>query len=452
MVGLSAGLGPAARYRRWLAVLRGQARLVVGTRSAVFAPVADLGLLAIWDDGDDTYAEPRAPYPHAREVAMLRAHQTGAAFVAAGFARTAEIQAAVDSGWAHDLIADRSVLRKAAPRISAPGDSDIALERDPIARAVRIPAAAFAAARAALKEGAAVLVQVPRRGYVPALACGKCRTPARCRRCNGPLAVPEAGAGAVAHSPACRWCGVSETAYRCPVCAARALRAVVIGAARTAEELGRAFPGVPIRGSSAGSMLDTVEPGPQVVVATVGAEPVVRGGYGVALLLDGWALLGRADLRATEDALRRWLNAAALVRAHGQVVVMAEPALPTVQALVRWDPVGHARSEVDARAEVGFPPAVRLAAVDGSSEAVAELLAAATLPAGVEVLGPVPLPPGARAPFSGDSDAEVERILLRIDRRGGAALARALVAAQAVRSTHRSDAPLRVQIDPVDIG
>lgn len=451
-VGLSAGLGPAARYRRWLAVLRGQARLVVGTRSAVFAPVADLGLLAIWDDGDDTYAEPRAPYPHAREVAMLRAHETGAAYVAAGFARTAETQAAVDSGWAHDLIADRAVLRKAAPRISAPGDSDIALERDPIARAVRIPGAAFAAARAALKEGAAVLVQVPRRGYVPALACGKCRTPARCRRCNGPLALPEGGSGGVAHSPACRWCGISETAYRCPVCAARALRAVVIGAARTAEELGRAFPGVPIRGSSAGAMLDTVEPGPQVVVATVGAEPVVRGGYGVALLLDGWALLGRADLRAAEDALRRWLNAAALVRAHGQVLVMAEPALPTVQALVRWDPVGHARSEVAARAEVGFPPAVRLAAVDGASEAIAELLGATTLPAGVEVLGPVPLPPGARTPFSGDSTAEVERVLLRVDRRGGAALSRALIAAQAVRSTHRSDAPLRVQIDPVDIG
>ncbi|MGV9612555.1 primosomal protein N' [Nocardia xishanensis] len=452
-VGLTAGLGPAARYRRWLAVLRGSARVVVGTRSAVFAPATNLGLIAIWDDGDDTYAEPRAPYPHAREVSMLRVHETGAAFVAAGFARTAEIQAVVDSGWAHDLVADRSVLRKAAPRISAPGDSDIALERDPVARAVRIPAVAFAAARAALKEGAAVLVQVPRRGYVPALACAKCRTPARCRHCNGPLALPEGtGDRAEAHSPSCRWCGITETAFRCPACASRALRAVVIGAARTAEELGRAFPGVPIRGSGGGTVLDTVEPGPQVIVSTVGAEPVVRGGYGVALLLDGWALLSRADLRAAEDALRRWMSAAALVRPHGQVVVMAEPSLPTVQALVRWDPLGHARAEVDARAEVGFPPAVRLAAVDGATDAIDELLSAADLPADVEVLGPVPLPATARKPFAGDSPAEVERMLLRVPRRSGAALSRALTAAQAVRSTHRSDAPLRVQIDPIDIG
>ncbi|MFF5032486.1 primosomal protein N' [Nocardia salmonicida] len=451
-VGLSAGLGPAARYRRWLAVLRGQARIVVGTRAAVFAPARDLGLIAIWDDGDDTYAEPRSPYPHAREVAMLRAHETGAAFVAAGFARTAEIQAVVESGWARDLLAERQVLREVTPRISAPGDSDFALERDALARSVRMPGVAFAAARSAIKENVAVLVQVPRRGYVPSLACAKCRTPARCRHCNGPLALPQSANGEAA-SPNCKWCGITEAAFRCQACGARALRATVIGAARTAEELGRAFAGVPIRTSGGGEVLDTVEPGAQVVVATVGAEPLVQGGYGVALLLDGWALLGRADLRASEDTLRRWMGAAALVRPRGQVIVMAEPSLPTVQALVRWDPVNHAAAELEARAEVGFPPAVRLAAVDGTTASIAELLDATTLPDGTEVLGPVPLPPTARKPFSGaDSPAEVERMLLRVPRSGGAPLARALTAAQAVRSSHRSDAPLRVQIDPVDIG
>ncbi len=451
-VGLSAGLGPAARYRRWLAVLRGQARIVVGTRAAVFAPARDLGLIAMWDDGDDTYAEPRSPYPHAREVAMLRAHETGAAFVAAGFARTAEIQAVVESGWARDLLAERHVLREVTPRISAPGDSDFALERDALARSVRMPGVAFAAARSAIKENVAVLVQVPRRGYVPSLACAKCRTPARCRHCNGPLALPHSTNGEAA-SPQCKWCGITEAAFRCQACGARALRATVIGAGRTAEELGRAFSGVPIRTSGGGEVLDTVEPGAQVVVATVGAEPLVPGGYGVALLLDGWALLGRADLRASEDTLRRWMSAAALVRPRGQVIVMAEPGLSTVQALVRWDPVNHAAAELEARAEVGFPPAVRLAAVDGTTESIAELLDAATLPDGTEILGPVPLPPTARKPFSGgDSPAEVERMLLRVARSDGAPLARALTAAQAVRSTHRSDAPLRVQIDPVDIG
>ncbi|MFI1912581.1 primosomal protein N' [Nocardia sp. NPDC020380] len=465
-VGLAAGLGPSARYRRWLAALRGTARVVVGTRSAVFTPVQDLGLIAIWDDGDDTFAEPRSPYPHAREVAMLRAHETGAAFVAGGFARTAEVQAIVESGWAHDLLADRAELRRAMPRITAPGDSDAALERDPIAKAIRIPAVAFMEARKALAAGGPVLVQVPRRGYIPALSCAKCRTPARCRHCNGPLALPDNGSaraggrvghsgGGVgeAHSPACRWCGITEAAFRCGTCGSRALRAVVIGAARTAEELGRAFPGVPVRGSGGSAILDTVPAGPQVVVSTIGAEPPVPGGYSVAMLLDGWALLGRADLRAAEDALRRWMSAAALVRPDGRVIVMADQGIPTVQALLRWDPVWHARIELDGRTEVSFPPAVRLAAIDGTTASIAELLAEAKLPGEVEVLGPVPLPPGARKPFSsGDSPAEVERMILRVDRSHGAGLSRALAAAQAVRSTHKSDDPLRVQIDPIDIG
>lgn len=460
-VGLSAGLGPAARYRRWLAVLRGTARVVVGTRSAVFAPATDLGLIAIWDDGDDTYAEPRAPYPHAREVAMLRSHDTGAAFVAAGFARTAEVQAVVESGWVHDLLADRASVRAASPRIGAPGDSDAALDRDPIARAVRIPAEAFAAARRALAAGEAVLVQVPRRGYVPALACTKCRTPARCRRCVGPLSLPEGPAdpsAQVAHSPVCRWCGRTEAAFRCPACGGRVLRAVVIGAGRTAEELGRAFPGVPIRGSSGASMLDTVEPGAQVVVATVGAEPLLDGGYGVGLLLDGWALLGRADLRAAEDTLRRWLGAAALVKAGGRVLVMADPAVPAVQALLRWDPAGHAAAELAQRAEVGFPPAARMAAIDGTPDAIAELLAVTDLPAEAEVLGPVPLPPAARKPSGSRAEddrgsaVEVERVLLRVPRSHGGVLTRALTAAQAVRSSQRTEATARIQIDPLDIG
>lgn len=487
-VGLAAGLGPSARYRRWLAALRGTASIVVGTRAAVFTPMQDLGLIAIWDDGDGTYAEPRSPYPHAREVAMLRAHETGAAFVAGGFARTAEVQAIVESGWAHDLLADRGVLRQVMPHISAPGDSDAALERDPIARAIRIPGVAFLAARKALAAGQPVLVQVPRRGYIPALACAKCRTPARCRHCNGPLALPDTtssdasranaaegsaqaarqpfvdrgvamgvsvprGGAEMAHSPACRWCGITEAAFRCGACGSRALRAVVIGAVRTAEELGRAFPGVPVRGSGGAAVLDSVPEGPQVVVSTIGAEPVVPGGYAVALLLDGWALLGRADLRAAEDALRRWMSAAALVRTGGQVLVMADPAISTVQALLRWDPVGHAQFELDERTQVRFPPSVRLAAVDGTTDSIAELLTEAKLPDMVEVLGPVPLPPGARKPFSsGDNPPEVERMILRVDRAAGAALARALSAALAVRSTHKSDAPLRVQIDPVDIG
>ncbi|ETA96606.1 primosome assembly protein PriA, partial [Mycobacterium avium 10-5581] len=206
VVALSAGLGPAARYRRWLAALRGSARVVIGTRSAVFAPLSDLGLVMVWADADDSLAEPRAPYPHAREVAMLRAHQARCAALIGGYARTAEAQALVRSGWAHDIVAARPVVRARTPRVIALDDTGYADERDPAARTARIPSVALRAARSALQDGAPVLVQVPRRGYVPSLACARCRTIARCRHCTGPLSLAESpgegGGGLV-----CRWCG-----------------------------------------------------------------------------------------------------------------------------------------------------------------------------------------------------------------------------------------------------
>ncbi|MBJ7338584.1 primosomal protein N' [Mycolicibacterium sp.] len=450
VVALSAGLGPSQRYRRWLSVLRGHARFVIGTRSAVFAPVADLGLVMVWDDGDDTLAEPRAPYPHAREVAMLRSHQLRCGALIAGYARTAEAQALVTNKWAHDLVATRPVVRARTPRVVALDDSGYAQERDAASHSARLPSMALDAARAALRSDHPVLVQVPRRGYVPALACGKCRTIARCRHCTGPMSLPDRGGGAV-----CRWCGRTDPALRCVRCGSDAVRAVVVGARRTAEELGRAFPGTTVITSGGDSVLSEVPPGPALVVATPGAEPVAPGGYGALLLLDGWALLGRQDLRASEDALRRWMGAAALVRHRGDggvVAVVAESAIPTVQALIRWDPVAHAESELNARIEVGLPPAVHMAAVDGDPTAVTALLAAAHLPGDADILGPVELPPGARRPPGLEREAQVSRMLVRVPRQTGLGLASALRRATGVFSARHDQPPVRVQIDPLHIG
>ncbi|MGQ0775407.1 MAG: primosomal protein N' [Pseudonocardiales bacterium] len=439
VVTLAAELGPTQRYRRWLAVRRGAVRIVVGTRAAAYAPVADLGLMVLWDDGDDLHVEQRAPYPHVRLVLGQRAVLEGAALLVAGHARTAETQLSVDTERAHEIVAPRHVVRAAAPHVTAIGEDDTQLARDPAARMARLPSVAFEAARAALGRDRPVLVQVPRRGYVPALACGRCRAPARCRRCAGPLALPGDAEGPLA----CRWCGVTEAGYRCSACGARRLRAVVVGAGRTAEELGRAFPGVLVRSSGGDQVLADIPPGPALVVATPGAEPLAR--YGAALLLDAAALLARPDLRAAEEALRRWMTAAAMVEPAvdgGRVVVVAEASLAPVQALIRWDPRGHARAELAARAELGFPPAARIAAVDGTPETLAGLEAAVDLPPGAQLLGPVPLPAERAA-----SDGERERLLIRVPRAQGRALATALAALQAARSARKLPGSLRVELD-----
>ncbi|HEX4224299.1 MAG TPA: primosomal protein N' [Pseudonocardiaceae bacterium] len=464
VVALSADVGPAERYRRWLRVHRGKVRVVIGTRSAMFAPVADPGLFVVWDDGDDLHAEPRAPYPHVRDVLVQRAHLTGAALLVGGFARTAEAQLLAQSGWAQEVVADRATVRATAPRVTAVGETDEQLARDAAARAARLPSVAFEAARGALTAGAPVLIQVPRRGYIPALACAQCRVPARCRHCAGPLALPGGQAWQEARPAACRWCGQTEAAFRCTACGSRRLRAVVIGAKRTAEELGRAFPGTAVRTSGGrratdadktdSGVLATVPAGPALVVATPGAEPVAEGGYGAALLLDGWAMLGRAELRSGEEGLRRWLTAAALVRPGpqgGRVVVVADSTMVGVQALVRWDPVWHAAAELAARAELGFPPAMRMAAVDANPKALGDLLDSLRLPDGAEILGPVPIEPPPHGQTPGQPPEERERALIRAPRDQGGALAAALFDAVKLRTARKETDPVRVQLDPLEL-
>ena len=454
---LTAAQGPQARYSRFLSVLHGQGRLVVGTRSAAFAPVKDLRLMVLMHDGDDSLVDPRAPYVHAREVLTTRSAMEGASLLIGGHARTAETQLLVESGWLHELVAPREILRQRAPLIRAAGDSDFELEKDPRAREARLPTAAFEVARRALEDGAPVLFQVPRTGYIQSLACGNCGTPARCRWCNGPLGLPAAGSAA---APSCRWCGRIDSAHVCNVCGSRRLRAVVLGTERTAEELGRAFPRTKVRTSWGEKILDSVPREPLIVVATPGAEPEVEsGGYGAAVLVDTWALLRRPDLRAVEDTFSRWLDAATLVDAHsapgaGEVVVVAEPSLPVVQHLIRWDVPGFAAQELAQRREARFPPAVHVAVVDGPHVALEDFFAHTTLPEHAEVLGPVDLPPGADLPGTWD-DTEAgpaQRMLVRSPLAGRAALGGALRAGLASRATRKQDLPLRVQVDPVNIG
>ncbi|MFE9678187.1 primosomal protein N' [Streptomyces sp. NPDC006259] len=456
---LTADAGPEKRYREWLAVRRGSVRAVVGTRAAMFAPVRDLGLVAVWDDGDDSHSEQHAPQPHARDVLLLRAAQDGCGFLMGGWSCTVEGAQLVESGWARPLVAGREQVRRTAPLVRTVGDQDLA--RDEAARAARLPSLAWQAVREGLRHGP-VLVQVPRRGYVPRMACAACRAPARCRHCSGPLEARDSGA------LWCGWCGREENAWHCPECGGFRLRAQVVGARRTAEELGRAFPAVPVRTSGREQVLDTVPGTPALVVSTPGAEPVAEGGYAAALLLDGWAMVGRPDLRAGEDALRRWIAAASLVRPQGDggtVVVVAEPTLRPVQALVRWDPVGHAVRELAERAELGFPPVSRMAAVAGTGEAVAAFLGSVELPEEAELLGPVPLPVTpvgrTRRPGAPPPGEQWERALIRVPPGRGAALAAALKAAQAARMAARGGSASRgdgasgavwVRVDPPDIG
>lgn len=354
---LQAEDGPTPRYRNFLRAIGGHVQLVIGTRSAVLCHLPDLELVILWQDADQSHREQRAPYQHSREVALLRSQHSGCSLLIASSSRSVEAQRLIDTGWAQELKVPRELLRRQVARVAAT-TSDFELERDPVLARARIPSLAWREASKALETGP-VLVQVARTGFMPALACQDCRTFARCPHCQGPLQLTGAGS-----SVSCRWCGTYYRNHRCSNCSSPRLRAVSIGAERTAEELGQAFAKVPVVSSTGNKPVRNVPDKPALVVATPGVEPTATSGYSAVLLLDADKMMTHDSLRNAEEVIARWFAAAALARPEGVVVLTGNPS-PAGNALVRWDPAGFAERELAERHEVGLPPAVRSAIVSG---------------------------------------------------------------------------------------
>lgn len=438
-------LGPAARWREFLRVRLGRARVVVGTRSAVFAPVVDPGLVLVWDDGDDGHVEPHAPGWDSALVAALRAERSGAALALLSRSRSVRTQWWVRTDRVKDVAPDRARRRSGAPRVVVPDPAD------PLEAHARVPRTAHRVVADALADGP-VLVWVPRGGYAGALQCRRCRHAARCARCSGPLALtgPGDGGGGVA-APVCRWCSRRATGWVCPECTGTQLRAGVVGVTRSAEELGRAFPGVPVSLSRAGHRVADVPAGPRLVVATPGAEPRAEGGYTAALVLDGDLALSRRGLAVEEETLRRWLAVASLVRpgpAGGRLVVVADPGHRVVQALVQDSPEALADRLCEERAEAGLPPARTVARVLGDADDLRDVAADLRDEGTLLVAGPDPSHgPLVLGPAPTD-DEQRWQLLLSGDAEQVLPAVRGLLA---TRSAAKAPGRLVVRVDPHDL-
>ncbi|PXA67693.1 primosomal protein N' [Cryobacterium arcticum] len=412
------------RYRGFLSLLEGRPRIIVGNRSAVYAPAHDLGLIALWDDGDPLYGEQLSPYVHARDAALIRREAADCALVFLGHSRSVETERLVEIGWLRAVHPTKDIHPRVIP-------TTFQSEPDAQARAARIPSAAWLAAKEAVRTGP-VLVQVASPGYAPMLACRSCGQSARCTRCQGPLAQAFANA-----TPACRWCGHLAAGWHCSHCEATQLRVVTVGTGRTAEELGRAFPGSRVIVADGEHTVQSIGPEPALVIATRGAEPIPRNGYSAILLLDGERMLARESLRVGEDCLRWWANAAALA-APGASVMLAGVGGALAHALNTWQPGPYAAAELADRRQLRFPPAVRVASVTGSSAEVETALESLAELAGLDVLGPVAHDPGGStsagpkppaAPSAGPAGPTLVRAIVRFGYPLGDEVARTLKAA-----------------------
>ena len=385
--------GPAARYRAFLAVLRGQAPGSSSApgrrrsrRSRDLGPGRDLGRRR------RPHAEPRAPYPHAREVLALRAeldgrrragrrvvaHRRGGArwSSTAGPARSRPTGpcAGAELAAGRGSPTRRPGRRPAGRRAARMPGAGLAGRRTTACRAARcwsrcrgrLPAAAWPARPAGDRPGA----RTARPAAAAAAATG---------RRGGPGV--RAGAGGAA--------GLDLPALRGPA-AARP-----VGGRR--PDRGGARPGLPRGDASssrrAGRALPAVPAAPALVLATPGVEPSAAGGYAAALLLDGDTLLGRPDLRAAEEALRRWRAAAALVRppSAGGVVVALRPTRRR-RPCRRWcggTRPGTPRASWPSGASWGCRRRPRWPRVTGDPAAVAACSSArSSCPARSAVLGP----------------------------------------------------------------
>ncbi len=336
------------RYQTFLGVLTGRSRIVVGTRSAVWAPVQNLGLVSIIDDHHSAFTEPRSPYVHAREVLSLRAAQTGASFVAFNYGPSPDLAAMVARGAARWITPAPSSHRDGVPQILSANDF-----RTEGVDLARMPSSVFQITRTGLDHGP-VLFIVPRAGYIPMLACQNCREIAECPQCAGALGIPQSDS-----PPVCTRCSFVVRKFRCLNCRGTRLRAVRIGSQRTAQEIGRAFKGEKIHLAGIGEQRSHLDGSRRIVVSTPGVAPIVEGGYSAGVILDAGYMLRSTRLESETHFLRTVAHTAALVRARsvgGKLLIVGDVPNELISVLHTWDLASWSEHLLSERALIGLPP------------------------------------------------------------------------------------------------
>lgn len=428
VIDLSAQQVKSARYAAHLRALDEPLAILVGTRSVVYAPANNLGLIQIWDDGDESHVEPTSPNIHSREVALIRQQQSRCDLFIAGHSRSTEVQRLVEIGYLEDVT---------KPFVLPP----IAISDS----TARVDSLAWNQVRKSLADGQAVLIQVASRGDSVSAYCQQCGERARCISCNGPVWLDER------KNPRCRWCNAMNHAFACRDCGSKTLRSGRAGATRTVSEFAKAFPGAGALESNGSNRIQEIKPGKTIVVATPGCEPHVDGGYGAVILLDAKELLNRDSLRASEEAVRVWSNAVAHLALNGKAVLVGV-AGRLAQHFALWSQQQLAADELQTRRELAFPPAVRLASVQGPLELIEQVTAEISRDSGIELLGPLPVD-GAKANF-GD-----HRFLIRYPYSAGTELATELKIAAAkaqlglkrVSERGRASRLVRVHMDETEV-
>ncbi|MBP7094869.1 MAG: primosomal protein N' [Spirochaetia bacterium] len=400
---LHSGLTPSRRLAEWRRVMRGEADVVVGARSAIFAPVPRLGLVVVDEEHEGSYKSGSTPRYHARQVAMTRCAEEGARLV---------MGSATPSVEAWKLMLDGGMEKlELGGRLSggAPPSVEIVDMRD---EAGPVSARLAALVREAKNAGGQSILFLNRRGFSHRFSCRTCGEELACRHCSVPLTWHKDRDALV-----CHYCGYRAKPPRaCPSCGSLDVGWGGFGTERLEEEVVAAFPDLTVRRLDADSatakgearkLLEEFRAGKVDVL--LGTQMVAKGlnfpGVKVVGVVLADTSLNLPDFRAAERAFSLIVQVAGRAgrfTPDGRVVVQTlRPSSPVIRMAAAADVAGFQAAELRARRELGFPPYSRLVRVvfrsksaekaDRAAEAFARL-AAERLGPDDEALGPAECP------------------------------------------------------------
>lgn len=404
------GLSEAERARSWLAARDGSVDIVVGTRSAVFVPLARPGLVVVDEEHDGSYKQAEGFRYSARDVAVMRAKRLEVPIVLGSATPSLESLANAQSGRYRHVRLPERVGGGAPPAVGLVDLRNVRLDNG-------VAPQLLDAAERHLAAGDQVLFFVNRRGYAPALLCHTCGWAASCRHCDARLVFHRGGRRLICHH-----CGSREDVpAECPDCGSAPLQPVGAGTERIEDVLRRRFPGLRVerydsdRASRAGELEQLLADAHSGAVRVlVGTQMLAKGhdfaGLSFAGILDADHALYGTDFRALERMAQLVTQVAGRVgRAGrpGEVLLQThQPQHPMLRLLVGRGQAALAEALLAERRMAGLPPAAHLALLRAEARSEGEALqflqaVRARLPAGsgVDALGPVPAPMARRAGY-----------------------------------------------------
>jgi primosomal protein N' (replication factor Y) len=416
---LDASLPRSTRYNNFLRVATGASQIVIGTRSAIFAPVSNLQTIVVFREGSESHYERRTPGWNVRDVAIIRSQLASIDLTFSGFAPSSELSLLIES--------EAIALKGKRAKVDATAYPQLHGEL--------LPDRIFSPIRSALTRGS-VLFLVPRKGYSQAISCASCRNIALCE-CGGRIYFGGPDKGFI-----CSLCNLTRSEWSCKWCKKSSANLLGRGNLRYAHEIGRAFPGFAVISSDATHAVHEIENIHSIVLSTAGMAPVVQGGYQAVVILEADNLFSQLDLRAQERAREAIMQSASLLSPNGKALVVIDNSHPIVAALSRWNLSPLLARELREREQTQLPPLVHAIVLEIAHSDTPTFLTGITssikegrVPSSTRILGPTRM------------DEENSRVILTVSRDHGQELFDFLVTYRKKRGIAKKSIP-RMRIDP----